>query len=88
MCSTGIVQNELLCGYANVVHISNSFHPCTHTHIHTHTHTRTHAHTHTHTHILIPFEDSEPMGLKVDIALHVLPLNVQLPDNEDSDVMP
>ena len=27
-----------------------------------------HTHTHTHTHILIPFEDSELTGLKVDIA--------------------
>ena len=27
-----------------------------------------HTHTHTHTHILIPFEDREPTGLKVDIA--------------------
>ena len=50
--STGIVRNELKCGYANVVHTSSSFRP----------------HTHTHTHILIPFEDSEPTGLKVDIA--------------------
>ena len=41
-----------ICGYANVVHTSSSFRP----------------HTHTHTHILIPFEDSVPMGLKVDIA--------------------
>ena len=49
--NTGIAQNELICGYANVVH------------------TRTHACTHTkHTHILIPFEDSVLMGLKVDIA--------------------
>ena len=54
--STGIVQNELMCGYANVVDTSSSFHPHTHTH------------THTHTHILIPFGDSEPMGLKVDTA--------------------
>ena len=51
---TGIVWNELikLCGYANALHTSSSFRP----------------HTHTHTHILIPFEDSEPTGLKVDIA--------------------
>ena len=28
-----------------------------------------HTHTHTHTHIFIPFEDSEPTGLKVDIAV-------------------
>ena len=47
-CGTGIVQNELICWYAKVVHISSSFHP--------------------HTHILIPFEDREPTGLKVDIA--------------------
>ena len=47
--STGIVRNELMCGYANVVHTSSSFCPHTHT-------------------ILIPFEDSEPTGLKVDIA--------------------
>ena len=54
MCvySTGIVRNELMCGYANVVHTSSSFH----------------THIHTHTHILIPFEDSEPTGLNVDIA--------------------
>ena len=31
-------------------------------------HAHTHTHTHTHTHILIPFEDREPAGLKVDIA--------------------
>ena len=29
----------------------------------------TSTHTHTHTHIFIPFEDSEPTGLKVDIAV-------------------
>ena len=32
-------------------------------------HTHIHTHTHTHTHILIPFEDHEPMGLNVDIAI-------------------
>ena len=32
------------------------------------THTHTHTHAHTHTHILIPFEDREPTGPKVDIA--------------------
>ena len=52
--STGIVRNELKCGYANVVHTLSSFR------------------THTHTHILIPFEDSEPTGLKVDIAIYTL----------------
>ena len=31
--STGIVRNELICGYANVVHTSSSF--CSHTHTHT-----------------------------------------------------
>ena len=47
---------------------------CTHAHTHTcmHTHTHMHAHTHTrmhtHTHILVTFEDSELMGLKVDVA--------------------
>ena len=50
--NTGIVCNELICGYANVLHTSSSFRP----------------HIHTDTHILIPFEDSEPTGLKVDIA--------------------
>ena len=46
--STGIVQTELISGYASIVHTSSSFCP--------------------HTHILIPFEDHEPTGLKVDIA--------------------
>ena len=47
----GIVRNELICGYANVLHTSVI--PSTHTHTHIHTHTHTHAHTHarTHTHI-------------------------------------
>ena len=54
--SMGIVWNELICGYANVVHTSSSF--CPHTHIHTHTHIC----------IFIPFEDCELMGLKVDIT--------------------
>ena len=76
--STGIVCNELICGYANMVHTSSSFCPCTHTcmhaHARTHTHacTCTHTHTHTHTHTLslslILSEDCEPMGLKVDIC--------------------
>ena len=35
--STGIVRNELICGYANVVHTSSSFRPHTHTMTHTHT---------------------------------------------------
>ena len=39
---------------------------CMHTHTHTHTHTRTHAHTHARTHPQTV--DSEPTGLKVDIA--------------------
>ena len=52
--STGIVRNELICGYANVVHTSSSFH--------------THTHAHAHTHTFIPFEDHELMGLKVDTA--------------------
>ena len=41
MCvySTGIVRNELMCGYANVVHTSSSFHTHTHTYTHTHSHT-------------------------------------------------
>ena len=30
--STGIVQKELICGYASVVHTSSSFHTHTHTH--------------------------------------------------------
>ena len=49
------------------------FIPSTHTCIHTHTHTRLHAHmrAYSHTHILIPFEDCEPMGIKVDIAVNL-----------------
>ena len=49
---TGIVQNELICGYANTVHTSSSFHP--------HAHARAH-----HTHISILSEDLELMGLKL-----------------------
>ena len=56
--NTGIVRNELICGYANVLHTSSSFRP----------HTHTHAHTHARMHILIPSEDRESTGLKVDIA--------------------
>ena len=37
----------------------------------THARARAHTHTHTHTHILIPFEDREPTGLKVDIAYNL-----------------
>ena len=62
----GIVRNELMCGYANVLHTSSSFH--THTHTHTHAHTHMHACTHTHTHIFIPSEHREQMGIKLDIA--------------------
>ena len=32
---TGIVRNELICGYASVLHTSSSFRPHTHTHTHT-----------------------------------------------------
>ena len=64
--SAGIAWNELICGYANVVHTSSSFR--THTHTHTHTHTVTHTHIHTVAHTHKPFEDREPTGLKVDIA--------------------
>ena len=53
--STGMVWNELICGYANVLHTSGSFRP------HTHTHARTHIH--------IPFEDHELTRLKVEIAV-------------------
>ena len=35
--STGIVRNELICGYASVVQPSGSFRPHTHTHTHSHT---------------------------------------------------
>ena len=42
----GITWNELICGYANIVHTSGSFRP--HTHTHTRTHARTHARTHSH----------------------------------------
>ena len=50
--NASIVWNEPICGYT-----SSSFHP--------HSHTVTQK---THTHTLIPFEDSKPTGLKVDIA--------------------
>ena len=55
---TGTVRNELIyiCEYATTVHT------------HTDTHRHTHTHTHTNTHTVKPFEDSKPMGLKVDIA--------------------
>ena len=46
---TSIVRNELIYGFANVLHTSSSFRP--------------------RTNILIPFEDHELTGLKVDIAL-------------------
>ena len=61
--STGIVQNEPICGYANVVHTSSSFRP--------HTHTDTDTDTHTHTLSTFSYhsdEDCEPTGLKADIA--------------------
>ena len=43
-------------------------HALTHTHTHTLSLSFSHTQTHTHKHILIPFEDCELMGLKVDIA--------------------
>ena len=59
MYSTGIAQNELICGYANIVHTSSySVHTGMHAHMHAHTYTD----------ILIPFGDREPMGLIVDIS--------------------
>ena len=33
--STSFIRNELICGYANVLHTSSSFRPHTHTHSHT-----------------------------------------------------
>ena len=51
---TGIVWNGLICGYANILHTSSSFHA--YTHIHTQN-----------THILMPFEDHELMGLKLKV---------------------
>ena len=59
-CGTGIVWNELIHWYANVVHTSASFRP----HRHTHTHACT-QHNTTHT---AQYIDREPMGIKVDIA--------------------
>ena len=50
--STGILQNELMSGYANVMHTSSSYR----------THTLHNTHAHAHTCILKPFEDSEPTG--------------------------
>ena len=49
--STGIVWNELICGYASTVNTSGSFHTHTHMHAHTHTHTYVRTHTLTSTHI-------------------------------------
>ena len=58
---TGIVRNVLIRGYTNVVRTSSSFRPRTHARTHARTDSRSH------TRILIPFEDREPTGLKVDI---------------------
>ena len=52
--SSGIVQNELICGYASVVHMLSSL--------------PAHTHTHARTFIFIPFEDRKLTGLKVDMA--------------------
>ena len=49
---TGIVQNELICGHANIVDTSSLFCP----------------HIHTHACIVMPSGDGELMGLKVDIT--------------------
>ena len=61
---TDIAQNELICGYANVMHTSSSFHSHTQTHTRMHTHTHTHTHTLSHSHILTPFEDRKLTGAK------------------------
>ena len=55
MCvySTGIVQNELICGHANVVDTSVQVYS---------------VRTYTCTCIVMPFGDGELMGLKVDIT--------------------
>ena len=64
-------------------------HPHTHTRTNTHTHTRARAriHTHTYTHararIHIPFADSQPMGLKADIAVVFCFLQNTSPDIEE-----
>ena len=58
--STGIIRNELICGYASVVHTSSSFcpHTCAHACMHSRmcarmcAHTHTHVHTHTHSHTI------------------------------------
>ena len=59
--STGIVRNELICGYANVLHTSSSFR--THTQ-HTHTYTQFEDHEPTG----LKMDIAEPTGLKVVIA--------------------
>ena len=57
--STEVAQNELVGGHAYVVDPTSLFCP------HTDAHTRAHMHAR----ILIPFEDHEPMELKVDVAV-------------------
>ena len=54
--STDIVRNELISGYAT--------HTCMRAH--------TYMHTQTHTHILVPSEDREPTGLKMDIGVSLV----------------
>ena len=56
--STVIEQNELI-----YIYIYVDMPTCCILQVH-----YVHTHTHTHTHILVPFEDPEPTGLKVDIA--------------------
>ena len=62
---TGIVRNELKCGYANIMYTSGSFRPHARTRTHARTHTRTHARTHARTHTRIH------TGLKVDSAFFI-----------------
>ena len=67
--STGIARNELI--YVDmpmwcILQVHSVY-----THMHPHTRMHAHMRAYTHTHILIPFEDCEPMGIKVDVAVNL-----------------